>query len=65
LELGKNQRRAETLPWPALPEKEADGAGFSLNLPQLRVGNRIGDVQDGSSEDRLRNRREQAGLSIL
>jgi len=52
LELGKNRRRAEELPSPAVPEKEADGAGFSLNLPQPRAGDRIGDEWDRSGEDR-------------
>jgi hypothetical protein len=35
-----------------VPEKEADGAGFSLNLPQPRAGDRIGDEWDRSGEDR-------------
>jgi hypothetical protein len=59
LELGKNRRRAWELPSPAMPEKEADGAGFSLNLPQLRGGNRLGDMRDGkpARTGRVRNRR--------
>jgi hypothetical protein len=41
LELGGNQRGAEASPEMAMPEKQADGAGESLNLPHLLGGERL------------------------
>jgi hypothetical protein len=50
-----------------MPEKEADGAGFSLNLPHLGAGNRPVMCRMGSREDRdgSETAESKAGLNIL